>query len=81
MTDEVRAHMPNATLISRHGDDHGSLYVPGPVRDMELAYLINGTMPQSSQEELYAVYAPGEVRAENVDPYAVPVGLVAGDGL
>jgi hypothetical protein len=71
--------MPNATMLVRHGDDHGSFMVNGPVRDAMLAYLYNGTIPGPFDGEVYSVYAPGQMRTKIVDPYVAPVGTIAGD--
>jgi hypothetical protein len=53
--------------------------VNGPVRDVMLAYLYNGTIPSSSDKEIYSVYGPGQTRTKIVDPYVAPVGTIAGD--
>lgn len=58
---------------------HLVLIVPGPARDAEIEFLTTGSVSPSSNESLATVYYPGDVRAAIPDPYAVPLGTVAGD--
>ncbi|EIM92815.1 uncharacterized protein STEHIDRAFT_165026 [Stereum hirsutum FP-91666 SS1] len=70
---------PNSIFVVRHGDDHGTISVPGPARDAEIEFLTTGSVSPSSNESLATVNYPGDVRAAIPDPYAVPPGTVAGD--
>jgi len=70
---------PSSTVIRRHGDDHGSFFVPGPARDAEIAFLANGTIPSPTNQTLVTIFGPGSQIDPPADPYAVPVGDVAGD--
>ncbi|WRT69933.1 uncharacterized protein IL334_006924 [Kwoniella shivajii] len=78
-SDIVMTYSPHATHIARHGDDHGSFYVPGPVRDAMLDYLYNGTIPKPTQQDIYSVYGPGQNKSVIANPYIAPIGAVAGD--
>ncbi|WWC64840.1 uncharacterized protein I303_107454 [Kwoniella dejecticola CBS 10117] len=79
LTDVTRQYNPNSTMLVRHGDDHGSFFVPGPVRDAMLAYFYNATIPAPCEGDVHSVYAVGTNRTGIVDPYVAPIGEVAGD--
>ncbi|KZP17745.1 alpha/beta-hydrolase [Athelia psychrophila] len=68
-----------STLIVRHGDDHGTLVVPGPARSAEFAYLNTGVFPKATNQTFVTVYPSGSKRTVIPSPYAVPVGPEAGD--
>ena len=55
--------------------------MPGPARDAEIAFLATGKFPKPTNETLVSIYAPGQRVAPAGDPYLVPVGVSAGDGL
>lgn len=74
------------SLVSNHFEPlllsaliHLVFAVPGPARDAEIEFLTTGSVSPSSNESLATVNYPGDVRAAIPDPYAVPLGTVAGD--
>ncbi|KAE9401104.1 hypothetical protein BT96DRAFT_880708 [Gymnopus androsaceus JB14] len=75
-----RGDTPNSVVVRRHGEDHGSYYVPGPVRDVEIAYLTTGVFPEATNQTFISVFEPGQTIPGPEDPYAVPVGPAAGEG-
>ncbi|KAH8822318.1 hypothetical protein DL96DRAFT_1714654 [Flagelloscypha sp. PMI_526] len=73
---------PKSTLVVRHGDGHGSIYVLGPARDAIIEYIRTGKVSPSSNETLATVYPPGKSRDVNTmipDPYSVGFGMEYGD--
>jgi len=70
---------PKSTLVVRHGDDHGTLFVPGPARTAEMNFLTTGNFPEATNQTFVTIYPPGSARGPVSDPYAVPVGPLAGD--
>ncbi|EIM92798.1 uncharacterized protein STEHIDRAFT_136539 [Stereum hirsutum FP-91666 SS1] len=73
------AQAPNSIFVDRHGDSHGTIYVPGPARSAEIEFLTTGNVSASSNETLATIYYPGDVRAALPDPYSVLLGPLAGD--
>ncbi|KZP19742.1 alpha/beta-hydrolase [Athelia psychrophila] len=69
----------NSTLVVRHGDDHGTVSVPGAAKDIAFEYIRTGVFPNATNETFVTVYEPGSVRANISSPYEVPVGPAAGD--
>ncbi|KAH8835045.1 hypothetical protein DL96DRAFT_1549699 [Flagelloscypha sp. PMI_526] len=53
---------PNSTLVVRHGDGHGSIFVLGPARDAIIEYMRTGKVLPSSNETLATVFPPGTSR-------------------
>ncbi|KAH8798717.1 hypothetical protein DL96DRAFT_1509191 [Flagelloscypha sp. PMI_526] len=73
---------PKSTLVVRHGDGHGSIYVLGPARDAIIEYIRTGKVSPSSNETLATVYPPGTTRDDStmiLDPYSVGFGMEYGD--
>ncbi|KAJ6541315.1 hypothetical protein B0H19DRAFT_958282, partial [Mycena capillaripes] len=70
---------PNSVLVVRHGDDHGSYNVPGPARSAFINFLATGNLPKPTDQIFATIYEPGSQRDPIPDPYAVPVGVGAGD--
>ncbi|KAH8798718.1 Alpha/Beta hydrolase protein [Flagelloscypha sp. PMI_526] len=70
---------PKSTLIVRHGDGHGTIFVPGPARDAIFEYIRTGRVSPSSNETLATVYPPGTTRGAIPDPYSVGYGTEYGD--
>ncbi|KZP21579.1 alpha/beta-hydrolase [Athelia psychrophila] len=68
-----------STLVVRHGDDHGTVSVPGAGKDIEFEFLRTGVFPKAKNETYVTIYGPGSVRAPVPNPYDVPVGPAAGD--
>ncbi|KAH8813874.1 hypothetical protein DL96DRAFT_1821095 [Flagelloscypha sp. PMI_526] len=73
---------PKSTLVVRHGDSHGTIYVPGPARDAIVQYLRTGKVSPSSDEKLATIYPPGKTRNDKTqipDPYSIGFGPEQGD--
>ncbi|KAH8813875.1 hypothetical protein DL96DRAFT_506221 [Flagelloscypha sp. PMI_526] len=73
---------PKSTLVVRHGDSHGTIFVPGPARDAIVEYLRTGKVSSSSDETLATVYPPGMTRDDKTqipDPYSIGFGAEQGD--
>ncbi|KZP21575.1 alpha/beta-hydrolase [Athelia psychrophila] len=68
-----------STLVVRHGDDHGTVTVPGASKNIEFEFIRTGVFPKAQNETYVTVYEPGSVRAPVSNPYDVPVGPAAGD--
>ncbi|KAF7969924.1 hypothetical protein HWV62_25526 [Athelia sp. TMB] len=63
----------HSTLVVRHGDDHGTITVPGPAQSAEIEFLQTGKFPQATNETYMTVYEPGSTRAQIPSPYDVPL--------
>ncbi|KDQ19580.1 hypothetical protein BOTBODRAFT_28154 [Botryobasidium botryosum FD-172 SS1] len=70
---------PNAALVVRHGDDHGTFIIPGPAHLAEIEFLATGKLPSAINETLMTIYTPGMKRGPIADPYTAPIGPAAGD--
>ncbi|KAF7314953.1 hypothetical protein MIND_00009300 [Mycena indigotica] len=72
---------PNSTLLIRHGDDHVSFDLPNlPSHKLQIDFLRTGAFPPAQDNANVTVIPPGGKRSSVApDPYAVPLGLVAGD--
>jgi len=74
---------PNAVLVVRHGDDHGTINqisnFEQPARDIEVEYVKTGKLPSAEAKELVTVVGPGQPRPAIELPYAAPIGLAAAD--
>ncbi|KAJ7221372.1 Alpha/Beta hydrolase protein [Mycena pura] len=75
------AQAPNSTLVIRHGDDHTSIDLPNVASHaLEIDFLRTGVFPAAQDGAQVTVVPPGGTRARApLDPYAVPLGTVAGD--
>ncbi|KAJ7221374.1 hypothetical protein GGX14DRAFT_694688 [Mycena pura] len=75
------AQAPNSTLVIRHGDDHTSIDLPNVASHaLEIDFLRTGVFPAAQDGAQVTVVPPGGTRARApLDPYAVPLGIVAGD--
>ncbi|KDQ19584.1 hypothetical protein BOTBODRAFT_443473 [Botryobasidium botryosum FD-172 SS1] len=71
---------PNAALVVRHGDDHGTIgTVDGPAQLAEVTFIATGNLPSATDETLVTIYTPGMERGPIADPYTAPIGPAAGD--
>ncbi|KAJ7168306.1 Alpha/Beta hydrolase protein [Mycena crocata] len=73
---------PNASLVIRHGDNHGSISLNGAagvVADIAHEFLRTGVRPVAQDNAQVTVISPGGTRGPIPDPYDVPTGAVAGD--
>lgn len=68
-----------STIVVRHGDDHGTVGVPGIAKDIEFEFIRTGVFPKAKNETYVTVYEPGSKREAVLDPYDLPTGVAAGD--
>ncbi|KAJ7061501.1 Alpha/Beta hydrolase protein [Mycena amicta] len=74
-------HAPNSTLLIRHGDDHVSIDLPTLAsHSLQIDFLRTGAFPAAQDNANVTVIPPGGKRSSTPpNPYAVPLGVIAGD--
>ena len=68
---------PRCGVLRPHPDC--TVVEPGPVHQLEVEYLVNGTVPTVTNSTLYTVSLPASEPGAILDPYEVAVGPEAGD--
>ncbi|KAF7295890.1 hypothetical protein HMN09_01132700 [Mycena chlorophos] len=72
---------PKSALLIRHGDDHVTIDLPNLAsHQLQVDFLLTGTFPPAQDNANVTVIPPGGKRSTTpLDPYAVPLGVIAGD--